>query len=156
MKRIQVNAGDKYGNWTVVREIYVNSPRIFLCSCVCGHLREVKLADLTSGKSKSCGCQHPRKGRAPTHGMKRTGEYISWSGMKTRCLNPKATGYERYGGRGITICDRWVNSFEKFYQDMGPRPPGTSIDRLDNDGNYEPDNCMWRTAKAQNDNRRAA
>ena len=77
-----------------------------------------------------------------------------WGGMKQRCLNPRAHNYQNYGGRGITICDRWINSVANFAADMGPRPPGTSIDRIDNDGNYEPGNCRWATAAEQNRNKR--
>jgi hypothetical protein len=78
---------------------------------------------------------------------------MSWYAMKQRCLNPKATGYARYGGRGITVCARWLG-FAAFFADMGPRPEGMSIDRIDGDGNYEPGNCRWATLKIQQQNRR--
>jgi hypothetical protein len=82
-------------------------------------------------------------------------EYRSWDGMKARCLNPKAVNYEGYGGRGISVCERWRTSFTNFLHDMGPRPVGTTLDRRDNDGNYEPGNCRWVTPTEQNANRRS-
>jgi hypothetical protein len=90
-----------------------------------------------------------------THGLSRTPEFRVWTNMKTRCYNRKAINYERYGGRGITICDRWRDDFAAFYADMGPRPsPSHSIDRRNNDLGYSPDNCCWATSAAQGLNRR--
>lgn len=87
-----------------------------------------------------------------THGMSRTPIYESWKAMRKRCLNPNAPKYRLYGGRGITICERW-DYFENFREDMGERPIGLSLDRIDNDGNYEPGNCRWATQKEQQNNR---
>ena len=87
-----------------------------------------------------------------THGMHSSPEYNCWAGVKQRCLNPKNHRYNEYGGRGITICERWMK-FENFLADMGRRPKGTSLDRIDNDGNYELSNCKWSTAKEQINNR---
>ncbi len=88
-----------------------------------------------------------------THGMSRTSEHRAWLRIKSRCYNPNFAGYKNYGGRGITMCDRWLNSFENFYEDMGDKPSeDLSLDRIDNDGNYEPENCRWATSKQQNRN----
>ena len=89
-----------------------------------------------------------------THGMSNTGTYLSWRGAKQRCTNPNAASYPRYGGRGIEICSRWIHSFANFLEDMGERPEGMSLDRINNDGNYEPSNCRWATPSEQNRNQR--
>ncbi len=89
-----------------------------------------------------------------THGLSKTGAYSSWQAMRHRCTNPDADNYPHYGGRGITICDRWLDSVEAFVEDMGPRPLGMTLDRIDVDGNYEPGNVRWATAKEQRANQR--
>jgi len=135
------------------------------CRCDCGAIIRVTSCDLVSDGTRSCGCLARENksliGKANSkHGHARRGnactpEYRSWHAAKNRCFNPKTLGYHNYGGRGITMCDRWRDSFEAFLADMGERPPGTSLDRFpNNDGNYEPGNCRWATPKEQAANKR--
>ena len=130
--------------------------RLWLCVCECGTEVVAATGSLTSGNTQSCGCRKAGMARArlTSHGASKTVIYRLWRSMIARCGNPKKACYKDYGRRGITVCTRWLESFEQFRSDMGERPPGGSIERKDNDGNYEPGNCVWLSRSLQNRNQR--
>ncbi len=148
--------GQKFG-YLVVQELHHQDEKskatYWLCKCVCGEETIVQRSNLRSGSTKSCG-NHNTNDHFKTHGMWNTPEYNSWRCMKARCLNPNHNSYPDYGGRGIKICERWLNSFENFYEDMGCHPgPDYTLERLENYGDYEPDNCIWADWDQQANNR---
>jgi hypothetical protein len=150
--------GQRFGAWTVM----ANAPRKaratqVVCRCDCGTERTLAKRMLREGISKSCGCRKSEYVIAAqiTHGMTGHPAHSSWHSMRQRCLNSNAVAYEHYGGRGITVCERW-NDFSMFWEDMGPTWfPKATIERRDVNGNYEPSNCRWITQKAQPANTRA-
>lgn len=146
--------GETFTRLTVVgRGRLANGDLGWECLCSCGKTVNLYGHTLISGNNRSCGCLL-QETRDKKHKLLRNRCYRSWNAMKDRCLNTKSPQYQRYGGRGITICDRWANSFDAFLEDMGDRPEGASIDRIDNDKGYEPGNCRWSDSKSQGRNRR--
>lgn len=154
--RVRINEGDRFGRWTVISEQFaINESSHSLCRCDCGSVRSVVCYSLTSGRSAGCGCDLNRKSHGHNSRTYTSPTYYSWCAMKSRCTNPNTHGYHNYGGRGIAVCDRWLKSFSAFLADMGERPADAdSIERINNDGNYEPGNCRWATQKEQNCNMR--
>lgn len=144
--------GKQFGKWTVLK-IDENN-KYWICQCSCGVTRPVIKYNLTKGGSQSCGC-YKAGIRHSYHGMTNTDEHNIWLGIKERCYSKSAKEYNRYGGRGIRMSQRWLDSFVNFYEDMGNRPSKLhSIDRINNDGNYEPSNCKWATRSEQQRNTR--
>ncbi|MEP9322398.1 hypothetical protein PPMP20_04545 [Paraburkholderia phymatum] len=160
--RISLAGGEKFGMLAFVSDAPKrsgNPNRRVVARCDCGSIGEYFLSALRTGSTKSCGCLRDDHSIYETHGhtSARTfsPEYYTWTSMKTRCTNAKSRAWADYGGRGITVCERWIDSFENFLADMGPRPQGMTLDRFpDSNGNYEPGNCRWATPAQQSANTR--
>lgn len=152
-------SGQRFGKWTVVTRDLARcrwGQSLWKCTCDCGNTRSVVAYSLRHGRSVNCGCMRREqvRARATTHGHTASPTYTAWANMIQRCKNARNKRFKDYGGRGIKVCDRW-HGFTVFLADMGEKPPGLTLDRIDNDGNYEPGNCRWATAAEQRANKRA-
>lgn len=142
--------GKTFGEWKVITFSHydINNKRYYNCVCLCGNERAYLGSELRRGGKTKC-----QKCNGHGHGMIKTLTYYVWGSIKQRCLNPKNKNYRTYGGRGVTICDKWL-LFKGFFKDMGEKPEGLQIDRIDNNKGYYKENCRWVTPKVNANNRR--
>lgn len=156
---VQSYIGKKFGKWLVLEiGIPKQGAQTLLCKCECGTISVLKASTLKVQSRKQCidCCKKQNLLRLTKHGRSYDSVYTTWQQAKKRCTNPRDKDWDNYGGRGIKMCDRWLNSFESFLEDMGDRPAGLQIDRSNVNGNYEPSNCKWVTPKENHDNRRCS
>lgn len=157
MTKMRDLSGQKFSRLTVIELAgkAANKNMLWKCLCECGNETVVASSNIVRGVTRSCGCLKIERQREANikHGQHGSGAQKSWMSMRQRCLNPNTPAYSSYGGRGITICQRW-DSFKNFLADMGPRPDGLELDRIDVNGNYEPANCRWATPLQQGRNQR--
>lgn len=153
--------GVKFNYLTVIKNSTDSGcgKRLVYCKCDCGNERDFILDNVKNGSTKSCGCFNIKTIGAlnRSHGKRWTIEYNTWCSMKARCYRKTSPDFATYGGVGIIVCDRWINSFQNFFDDMGSKPTSQhSIDRIDTNGNYEPSNCRWATKEQQSENRKSS
>jgi hypothetical protein len=158
-KKTEIKLGNKFGKLTIVKDLGMvqmnnRTRHCAIVKCACGFEKLARVSSLTTGAMKSCGCTAHEKlyKFVYKHGMHETKIFKLWSGMFSRCYNTKHLAYKYYGKRGILICKRW-HKFVNFYADMGDRPNGKTLDRINNDKGYSPSNCKWSTYKEQANNR---
>lgn len=156
--------GERFGKWTIIGATFMcrlandkNRGKVAVCECECGRVSVIRYAQLRYGGTSECQSCVGNKAKLAnrSHGMSYKTEFFIWANMVQRCHNENNPNFLYYGARGVTVCDRWRHSFQAFYEDMGPRPSKQyTLDRINNDGNYEPGNCKWSTQKEQQNNRR--